>query len=110
MPLPLQDYTNLTTLAQSFNNFFTDKIDKIIAIIDDRNKNTFMVPSHLLELDEQSTSRLKCFRDMTEDEIRNIIIHLPSKSCNLDKLPTALLKACIDVLAPIITEIVNCSL
>ena len=55
MPLPLPDYTNPATLAQSFNNFFTDKIDKIMAIIEVRNKNTFTVPSHVLELDEQST-------------------------------------------------------
>ena len=40
IPLPLPDYTNPATLAQSFNNFFTDKIDKIMANIDDRNKNT----------------------------------------------------------------------
>ena len=110
MPLTLPDYTNPATLAQSFNIFFTDKIDKIMAIIEDRNKNTFMVPSHVLELDEQSTSTLTCFRNMTEDEIKNIIMHSPSKSCDLDPLPTTLLKACIDVLAPIITDIVNCSL
>ena len=81
-----------------------------MAIIDNRNKNTFLVPSHLLALNEQFTSTLTCFRDMTEDEIKNIIMYSPSKSCDLDPLPTTLLKACIDVLALIITEIVNCSL
>ena len=109
MPLPLPAYTNPATLAQSFNNIFNDKIDKIMAIIDDRNNNTLTIPAHLLELDEQSTSTLTCFRDMTEDDIKNIIMHSPSKSCNLDPLQTTLLKACIDVLAPINTEIVNCS-
>ena len=92
MLLPLPNYTNPATLVQSFNNFFTDKIDKIMAIIDDRNKNTFCVPSHLPQLDEQSTSTLTYFRDMTEDEIKNIIMHSTSKSCNLDPLPTTLLK------------------
>ena len=47
---------------------------------------------------------------MTEDEIKNVIMHSPSKGCNLDPLPTILLKECIDVLALIITDIVNCSL
>ena len=103
MPLPLPDYTNPAKLAQSFNNFFTDKIDKIMAVIDNRNKNTLTVLAHLWELDEQSTSTLTCFRDMTEDEIKKIIMHSPSKSCDLDLLPTILLKACIDDLAPIIT-------
>ena len=60
MLLPLPDYTNPATLAQSFNIFFTDKIDKIMAIIDDQNKNTLMVAAHLLELDGQSTSTLTC--------------------------------------------------
>ena len=81
-----------------------------MAIIDGWNKNTLTIPAHLLELDEQSTATLTCFRDTTEDKIKNIIMHSPSKSCNLDPLPTTLLKACIDVLALIITEIVKCSL
>ena len=52
MLLPLPDYTNPATLAQSFNDIFTDKIDKIMAVIEDRNKNTFMIPSYVPELDE----------------------------------------------------------
>ena len=110
MLLPLPDYTNPATLAQSFDDFFTDKIDKIMAVIEDRNKNTFMIPSYVLELGEQSASTLTCFRNITEDEIKNVIMHSPSKSCDLDPLPTTLLKACIDVLALIITDIANCSL
>ena len=110
MLLPLPDYTNPATPAQSFNNFFTDKINGIMAIIEDRNKNTFTVLSHVLELDEKSASTLTCFRNMTEDEIKNMIMHSTSKSCDLDPLPSTLLKACIDVLAPVITDIVNCSL
>ena len=108
MPLPLPDYTNPATLMQSFNKFFTDKIVNIKAIIGDRNKNTFTVPSHVPELDEQSTSTLTCFRNMTEDEIKNIVIHSPSKSCDLDPLPSTLLKVCIDFFVLIIMDIVNC--
>ena len=81
-----------------------------MAIIEDRNKNTFPEPSHVLELDEQYASTLTCFRNMTEDEIKNIIMYSPSKSCNLDPFPTTLLKACIVVLALIITYKINCSL
>ena len=110
MLLPLPDYTNPATMAQSFNDFFTDKIDKIMAVIEDRNKNTFMIPSYVLEMDEQSESTLTCFRNMTEDKIKNVKKHFPSKSCDIDPLPTTPLKACIDVLTLIITDIVNCSL
>ena len=71
MLLTLPDYTNPATLVQSFNNFFTDKIAKIMANIDARNKNTLTVLAHLLELDEQSTPTLTCFGEMTEDKIKN---------------------------------------
>ena len=48
--------------------------------------------------------------DATETEIRNIIKLSPSKSCELDPLPTWLLKECIAELVPTITDIVNMSL
>ena len=45
-----------------------------------------------------------------EAEIRNIIKLSPVKSCELDPLPTRLLKECISELVPLITDIVNLSL
>ena len=48
--------------------------------------------------------------DVTELEIRNIIKLSPAKSCELDPLPTWLLKECIADLVPTITDIVNMSL
>ena len=48
--------------------------------------------------------------EATEAEIRNIIKLSPVKSCELDPLPTWLLKECIAELVPIITDIVNMSL
>ncbi|CAC5375928.1 unnamed protein product [Mytilus coruscus] len=46
----------------------------------------------------------------TLDEVRKIILKAPSKSCELDPLPTHLLKQCLDTLAHVITSIVNMSL
>ena len=48
--------------------------------------------------------------DATELEIRNFIKLSPAKSCELDPLPTWLLKKCIAELVPTITDIVNMSL
>ena len=45
-----------------------------------------------------------------QQEIRNIIKLSPEKSCELDPLPTWLLKECIAELVPAITDIVNISL
>ena len=53
---------------------------------------------------------LNTFMDATEAEIWNIIKLSPVKSCELDHLPTWLLKECIAELVPLITDIVNTSL
>ena len=50
------------------------------------------------------------FMDATETVIWNIIKLSPVKSCELDPLPTCLLKECIAELVPLITDIVNMSL
>ena len=48
--------------------------------------------------------------DATEAEIWNIIKRLSVKSCELDPLPTWLLKECRAELVPLITDIVDMSL
>ena len=45
----------------------------------------------------------------TEEEILKIIGYTASKTCELDPIPTWLLKKCIDSLIPVITKIVNLS-
>ena len=57
-----------------------------------------------------SGTPLSTFMDATEIEIRNIINLSPAKSCELDPLPTWLLKECLAELVPTITDIVNMSL
>ena len=39
-------------------------------------------------------SRMTCFEPATADEVRKIIINSPSKRCDLDPIPTELLKDC----------------
>ena len=51
-----------------------------------------------------------CFKQVSQEEIRKIIMKSPSKSCLLDQWPTFLVKECIDILLPSITRLVNCSL
>ena len=53
---------------------------------------------------------ISMFQPASEDEIRNIIMKSPSKSCELDHVPTFLIKQCIDVFVPYFTVIVNKSL
>ena len=51
-----------------------------------------------------------CFKQVSQEEIRKIIMKSSSKSCLLDPWPTFLVKECIDILLPSITRLVNCSL
>ena len=53
---------------------------------------------------------LSNFRTCTEDEVREVIMCSPSKSCSLNPIPTTILKECIDDLLPILTAMCNASL
>ena len=50
------------------------------------------------------------FNVFSDEEIKTLIMKSPNKSSSLDPLPTQLLKQCIDILIPVITEIINKSL
>ena len=94
------------TLADQFLSFFHNKIDNI------RTGLCAMVDEPLVEIPDQSFNGvpLNCFSSVTLQEIRHIILKAPSKSCELDPLPSWLLKECVDELSPIVTSIVNASL
>ncbi|CAC5425467.1 unnamed protein product [Mytilus coruscus] len=53
---------------------------------------------------------LRSLSPVSNDELRKIILAAPTKSCELDPVPTKLLKPCVDHLLPTITDIVNTSL
>ena len=50
------------------------------------------------------------FQPVSEEVIRELIMHSLPKTCVLDPLPTEIVKENIDILVPVITEIVNMSL
>ena len=52
-------------------------------------------------------SLLVSFEPATADEVKKIIMPSPNKSCDLDTLPTVLLKSCLDTLLKPITDIIN---
>ena len=43
-------------------------------------------------------------------QIRKLLVKSPSKSCELDPMPTYLLKQCVNNILPVITAMVNKSL
>ena len=55
-------------------------------------------------------SKFSTFAPVTIDEIKTLVGKSPSKQCASDPIPTWLLKKCVNVLAPILCNIVNASL
>ena len=91
------------SLADRFATFFSNKIVKIReSFCSSGSGNTVHPPF--------DPPKLTVFTQVTQDEIENVIIKSPTKSCLLDPLPTFLIKECMDILLPSITKLVNCSL
>ena len=104
MPQCLPSFSCASTLAASFLKFFDDKISLLCS----------KLPPPAIPPTDQSPitppPRLSSFAPSTEEEVRRIIMSSSDTSCDLDVIPTSLLKSCLDVLIKPITIIVNMSL
>ena len=90
-------------LANRFSDFFKSKIDNV--------NEQFTNTSGSQYQSQQPSSSCTCtfgeFSPVSQDELRKYIMRSPTKSCNLDPIPTFLLKECIDTTLPLLTDIVN---
>ena len=99
--------------AEQFANIFGDfYIDKIAAI---RRNINIGNPCDIYEtaLDDDvmfDGIPLQRFLPATHDEVKRIITNSPNKTCDLDPIPTRLLRQCLDHFVPLITAIINKSL
>ena len=100
----LPDCTSSLKLANSFKQFFADKIKKI------RDKFPSCTPDSSKTAPHSCPPPLSNFGNMSEKMVRKLILSSPSKSCGLDPCPTVVVKDCIDVLLTPITTIINMSL
>ena len=88
-------------LADQFSDFFSHKITTIRdGLQRDGTDRTLTENRHI-------GVPLGSWPPTTEEEVRAIIMKSPDKSCELDPVPTWLLKLCIDGLLPLITSIIN---
>ena len=87
---PLPPHTSKTELANEFGDFFTDKIDNIRNYLDTEavSKNTSFLPEC-----RKYTEPLLEFKTLSEDEVRELVKASPTKHCELDPMPTWLVKA-----------------
>ncbi|XP_053405136.1 uncharacterized protein LOC128558892 [Mercenaria mercenaria] len=94
-------------LAQAFSDFFINKIDKI------RDGINVKIRCQQVPWNEEQTDQIKYFEDFSpasKEEVKRIIIKSASKSCELDPIPTWLLKECLDELLQPLTKIINLSM
>ena len=99
------DCSSFSKHASSFGPLFIDKISNIMS--------TFEGPKHTSHINVKPpivpTSFGK-FKEVSELEVRKIIINTPNKQCDSDPWPTSLIKACLDILITPIISIINNSL
>ena len=80
------------------------KINRIRNEIDSHDVDPPELPS------EPTCAEFSSFKTLSENEVRKLILDSKTTSCELDPIPTDLLKQCIDVLLPVLTKMVNLSL
>ena len=102
MPLLLPAHSSEKSLADMFASYFTNKISKI--------GDTFPTSGSFNDAPESVPPAFNTFKPVTEDEVSKCIKESPTQSCQLDPIPTFLLKDCLDILLLSITKLVNYAL
>ena len=96
-------------LANGFNEFFKNKIDKIMEKLKSDEDGISIGPQYL-ESELLTSCEFSEFRPVTEDKLVSIIKATPTKSCESDPITTKLLKEHLDSILPALVKLVNTSL
>ena len=97
------DTPDTQSLANSFLQFFSDKIERICSKFSSSDSpDPYLFPI--------TPPNLSNFNPATFMEIRNLLFSSQNKQCELDSIPTFLLKLCFNELVPTIINIINFSL
>ncbi|CAB4004350.1 Hypothetical predicted protein [Paramuricea clavata] len=96
------------SLANSFSDFFTQKIVKIRSDIEDEllSKN---IENPIPDADS-CPYEFHTFREVGKDEVLHLIQRIATKSCSLDPLPVVMLNHCFKDILPVVARIINLSL
>ncbi len=103
---PLPSHDSVQALANDFSDFFITKIRNIMDYLDGLQPDS-PVQS---EQPKPVCHPLMEFTPVTEAEVKKLILSSASKTCDLDPIPTDILKQCLDMLLPVITKMINLSL
>ena len=107
-PLPLPPTCDTKKLADDFNQFFTEKMDKIMAGL--QPIETHPIDPKYIEAVNESPIMLSTYKKNSLEDTKRLIHTAATKSCEIDPIPTVLLKEHINIVAPTIRDIINLSL
>ena len=96
--------TSSKELAQDFSDFFIGKIEGIRTDIETQNSMSNISTANADSSSSVSTKMVD-FENVSEKTVKQINQKSPNKSCELDPIPTWLLKSCIDELLPFSNKI-----
>ena len=103
-PLPLPPTDDTLKLVNDFNSFI-EKIDKIMTSLIPTESHP--VEPKYIESTEKCSIKLHQFHEIDLDETKRLIQTSATKLCEIDLMPTSLLKEYIDIVVPTIMEIIN---
>ena len=104
LEMALPEHDDPTKLANEYGTFFLKKI-----VIIKENLDKFQVQEPRLA-PVTPKENLENFSSLSIGEVCKIVRESSNASCRLDPVPTWLVKSCLNVLAPSITEMVDLSL
>ena len=107
-PLPLPPYEDAKLLANDFNTFFISKTDKIMENLVPTVMHS--IDPNYLESSYNMDKLLEVFTPIDIVYTKKLLQKTLPKSCELDPIPTSLIKMHSDAIADKITQIINTSL
>ena len=111
--LPASSLIDPLSLSEDFKDFFSGKVSKIRQDIEEEGNATNFEGNESPELVEDDKEDVNCrleeLSPISLEELKELISGMSNKFCNLDPIPSFLLKKCVDELSPILLHIVNLS-
>lgn len=106
----LPNHESSLDLANDFNTFFLSKIETIRNNLSSMTQSSDDNNAPLCADVRFSGNILSCLEPASTEEVRKAIVNSATKSCEVDPIPTFLLKQSQDEVLTIITDIINASL
>ena len=106
---PMPPYESPGVLANQFADYFSSKIDLIRRELNHCVPHSLLAPGTCSQT-EMNINKFSAFDSVSIRTVSDLISSCPAKTCDLDPVPTWLLKDCSEQLAPAIASMINLSL